>query len=135
MKGTCLCRRVTVEIERAPEYINICNCQFCRKLGAAWGYFPTGEVTITGTTQEFRRDDLDEVWLAGHFCPHCGTTTHYTIVNEKDGRDRMAVNTRVFAQDDLDGIEVRYLDGRAVDDDDTPFERTAMGHIGDGSAF
>lgn len=134
MKGQCLCRRVSVEIANAPEYINVCNCQFCRKLGAAWGYFRAEQVSIEGETREFRRDDLDEVWLAGHFCPNCGTTTHYTVVHPSNDRDRMAVNTRVFEQAELDGIEVRYLDGRSVDED-TPFERTATGRIGDGSAF
>jgi hypothetical protein len=134
VKGTCLCRRVTVEIARAPESITFCNCNFCRKLGAAWGYFDGGEVTVSGTVSSYSREDLDDVWLAGHFCPTCGTTTHYTFV-EQHARDRIAVNTRVFAQAELDGIEARFEDGRAVTDDGDDFVRTGSGHIGDGKAF
>src|SRR5690606_25675283 len=82
MRGYCLCRRVTVEIDRAPEYINICNCDFCRKRGAAWAYFRIAEAKVAGTTHEYRREDIDDVWLIGHHCPTCGTTTHYTFVPE-----------------------------------------------------
>ncbi len=129
MKGQCLCRKVTVEIDEAPEYINICNCRFCRSLGAAWGYFRKAQVTVTGETKSYRRDDLDEIFLDGYFCPTCGTCTHYVNFAQPE-RDRMAVNTRLFEQDELDGIEVRYLDLRGED-----YIRTATGKIGDGCAF
>lgn len=129
MKGKCLCGSVSVEIDEAPEYINICNCRFCRSLGAAWGYFRKAQVQVDGETRPFRRNDLDEIWLEGHFCPNCGTCTHYINVGDPE-RDRTAVNTRVFEQDDLDGIEVRYLDIRG---DDTI--RTGEGIIGDGHSF
>ena len=134
MKGACLCGRVQVEIDHAPPYINICNCRFCRSLGAAWGYFGVEEVTVTGETRGYSRDDLDDVWLAGHFCPTCGTVTHYTVIKEGEG-DGLAINTRIFPQDELDGIEVRYLDGRSVESEEDDFVRTGLGHIGDGKAF
>jgi hypothetical protein len=134
MKGACLCRRVTVETARAPESVTFCNCDFCRKLGAAWGYFDPHEVTVSGEVGNYSREDIEDVWLAGHFCPTCGTTTHYTYVKQVE-RPRVAVNTRVFAQDDLDGVPVRYQDGRPVEADDDKFVRTGDGHIGDGKAF
>lgn len=132
MKGACLCGKVSVEIDAAPEYINICNCRFCRCFGAAWGYFRKAQVTVTGETKSFRRDDLEEIWLDGHFCANCGSCTHYINFGDP-ARDRMAVNTRLFAQDALDGIEVRYLDGRQAEE--TDFVRTAGGNIGDGHSF
>jgi hypothetical protein len=129
MKGQCLCRKVTVEVDKAPEYINICNCRFCRSFGAAWGYYDKDKVTITGETRSYRRDDLDEVFLDGFFCSTCGSCTHYDNFGQPE-RNRMAVNTRLFAQDELDRIEVRYLDIRGDD-----MIRTGEGHIGDGKAF
>jgi len=129
VKGKCLCGSVSAEVEEAPEYINICNCRFCRSLGAAWGYYETPQVRIDGKTVPYRRDDLYEIWLEGHFCPTCGTTTHYTVIKAPH-QDRMAINTRLFEQNELDGIEVRYLDIRGEDQ-----LRTGKGHIGDGKAF
>ena len=134
MKGTCVCGRVTVEISRAPEYINACNCRMCRSSGAAWGYFTGAEVNVTGETKGYRREDLDDVWLENRFCPTCATTSHYVFV-EAHPRDRVGVNMRLFAQEELEGIEVRYLDGRAVESEDDAFAVTARGRIGDGKAF
>lgn len=132
MKGSCLCGEVGVSIDAAPEYINICNCRFCRTAGAAWGYFTTEQVQVEGKTNSIQRDDIDDVWLKRHFCPECGSCTHYSVL-KKGHRDRIAVNTRLFAQDKLDGVEVRYLDGRMIHDDD--FIRTDKGTIGDGHSF
>jgi hypothetical protein len=131
--GKCLCRRVSIELAHPPSHINACNCDFCRRLGAAWGYYKPSEVTIDGTTASYRRDDLDDVWLEAHFCPHCGSTTHYEVIRE--GHDGIAVNTRILDQADLAGIEVRYLDGKQVEDDEGEYVRTAIGSIGDGHSF
>ncbi len=132
MKGSCLCGNVNLSLEEAPEYINICNCRFCRSAGAAWGYYRKAQVSVEGETKTIQRDDLDEIWLDRHFCANCGSCTHYSVVKDEH-RDRIAVNTRLFVQDDLDGIEVRFLDGRMVDDDE--FIRTGDGKIGDGKSF
>ena len=134
MIGQCLCGRATVEICRPPEEINMCNCRFCRSLGAAWGYFTIAEVTVSGATVSYRREDLSDVWLAGHFCPTCGSTTHYTYT-EQHARDRVAVNMRLFAQDAIDGIAVKWQDGREVHAKGDEFVVTGRGHIGDGKAF
>ncbi len=133
MIGKCLCRRVSIAIDHAPSHINICNCDFCRRLGAAWGYSSQAEVTISGDTASFRRDDIAEIWIDAYFCPHCGTTTHYNVFRE--GHDGFAVNTRLFDLSDLSGIEVRYLDGKKVETEEDDFARTAMGSIGDGHSF
>ena len=132
MKGTCLCGKVSVTIDEAPEYINICNCRFCRTAGAAWGYFRKVQVSAEGETKTIQREDLDEIWLDRHFCPNCGSCTHYLNIAEPQ-RDRMAVNMRLFSQDALQGIEVRYLDGRQAEELD--FIRTDEGKIGDGHSF
>ena len=134
MIGECLCRRVRIEIGRAPAFINICNCRFCRSSGAAFAHYAEDEVQIDGATQRYRREDLEDVWLAAHFCPTCGSMTHYTVLPEQQ-LDRVGVNMRLFAQDELEGIEVRYLDGRAVETEHDEFLVTATGRIGDGTAF
>ena len=134
MKGSCVCGGVTLELPRKPDYINICNCRLCRSTGGAYGYFAPKELTIAGETKGFERDDLPEVWLTTHFCPTCGSATHWTP-SGKTELGRIGVNMRLFAQEELDGIEVRYQDGRGVIDESDDFITTATGHIGDGKAF
>ncbi len=134
MKGSCICGGVTLALPRKPDYINICNCRLCRSTGGAYGYFKPEELTIAGETRGFERDDLPEVWLTMHFCPTCGSATHWTP-SGKTELGRIGVNMRLFAQDELEGIEVRYQDGRNVIDESDDFITTATGAIGDGKAF
>ena len=134
MKGACLCGRVTLELPARPTHINICNCRLCRSTGAAWSYYRPGEVAISGETSGFSRGDIPDPWLIIRFCPVCGSTTHYTVAPGKP-TDEIGVNTRLFAQDALDGVPVTYQDGRDVITADDPFITTGTGLIGDGKAF
>jgi hypothetical protein len=123
-----------LRLARKPDHIAICNCGLCRPLGAAYGYFEPAELTLDGETRPFQRDDLDEVWLTVHFCPHCGALTHYTPTGRAP-LNQIGVNMRLFPQDELDGIPVIYQDGRVVIGPDDAFVTTGTGHIGDGKAF
>jgi double-stranded uracil-DNA glycosylase len=131
--GRCLCGRVMVEIPAKPEYINFCNCRLCRAAGAAWAYFDAVEVTVAGATVCYGREDLADTWLQIHFCPTCGSTTHYDATAAHPST-RLGVNTRLFTQDDLEAIPVKYQDGRRVETEDDCFATTGTGHIGDGKA-
>ena len=134
MKGACLCGAVTLEVPARPNRINICNCRLCRSAGAAWSYYRPGEVVVSGETASFTRSDIADPWLVMHFCPRCGSTTHYTVKPGKPTHE-VGVNTRLFAQDQLDGVSVTYQDGRNVERAEDAFVTTGTGHIGDGRAF
>ncbi len=109
IEGRCICGGVTVELPRAPEYLNACNCRLCQRSGGIWGYFPRDEVTIRGETRRFVRSDLDEAYLANLFCPTCGNAAAWIALDS--GYPRMGVNMRLFEPDALRGIETRFPDG------------------------
>ena len=111
MTGACHCGRVRLSVPGRPEYLNICNCTLCTKLGGMWGYFPRSKVTVDGETGAYVRADEAEPYLSSHFCKGCGSTTHWSPL-AADAPDRMGVNMRLFDQVELAGIEVRYPDGR-----------------------
>ena len=116
LKLSCLCGQVRVEIPRRPDYINECNCAFCRKAGARWGYFNPSEVGIEGTTKGYRREDKDDPAAELRFCAHCGAATHFILTASaiaKFGNSLMGVNVRLADERDLAGIELRYPDGEA----------------------
>ncbi len=112
----CACGAVSVSIVAVPTFINECNCSLCRKTGSAWGYFKAEEVDIVGATLAYVRQDKDSPAAAVHSCPQCGTTTHFELtesfLRENPSVDRMGVNMKIFEIEDLDGIEVRYPNGR-----------------------
>ena len=111
MTGSCHCGAVHVTLNKAPDYVNLCNCTLCSKSGGAWGYFAPDEVKVTGTTKAYRRCDYESPAVEIQFCPECGNTTHWTTTENID-EDRMGVNMRLFEPAEVKGIEVRTLDGR-----------------------
>ena len=120
MIGTCLCRRVTIEVVGPPAFIHLCNCDFCRKSGHAIGQFPIDAVRISGITTAYVREDMADTWLTLNFCPICASATH-TTGTPQHPTDVIRINMRLFDARNLAGTEVRFLDGHAVLDEDDPF--------------
>jgi hypothetical protein len=112
----CHCGCVCVRTAKRPDFIHDCNCTLCQKTGAIWGYFPPSEVTVEGTTAGYSRDDKAEPGVSIRFCSQCGSTTHFELTEAaiaKFGNTMLGVNMRLSDQSDLDGVELRYPDGRA----------------------
>ena len=116
LTAECHCGSVKIALRRRPDYMNDCNCSLCSKSGAIWGYFSCADVSVTGPTRTYSRRDRDLAAVQIHFCPDCGTTTHWTLTDayvEKAGPvDRMGVNMRLFDFDELTGVEIRFPDGK-----------------------
>lgn len=119
MTGDCACGAVKVTITARPDFINDCDCGLCRKVGGAWGYFPSAAVTATGDTISFVRQDKENAAVEIHACKVCATTTHWVLTKsfreQNKSVDQMGVNMRIFDPDDLTGIEVRFPNGRDWD--------------------
>lgn len=116
MTLTCLCGGVQVTTVRKPDFVHACNCDLCRKSGARWGYFEPAEVTVDGPSASYRRTDKDEPGVDIHFCPQCGSTTHFRLTEmavRKHGDVMLGVNVALAEEAELAGIELRYPDGKA----------------------
>ena len=134
MSGTCPCGGVTVTVPSKPDYLNSCDCTLCFRLGALWGYFDPGEVTVAGETRAFTRSDI-EVWLQTNFCPTCSAVVSWTAVRDL-GTPRMGVNMRLFDPDALLGLPVCFPNGRDQNDDtDRPLPRHAEVPFGRDAPF
>lgn len=116
MTANCLCGAVSVTIDAKPDFINDCNCSLCRKVGGAWGYFPSSAVTTTGSTVAFVRRDKHPPGVEIHACQTCATTTHWVLTTsfkeQNRTADQMGVNMRLFDPDELKGVEVRFPNGK-----------------------
>ena len=116
MTGNCLCGAVSVTIDAEPEFVNDCNCSLCRKVGGAWGYFPSSSVKTVGKTFPFARRDKNPPGVEVHSCEICATTTHWVLTRQFKDRnpsvDQVGVNVRLFDPDELEGVEVRFPNGK-----------------------
>lgn len=116
MTITCLCGQVRVTTAKRPDFLHECNCTLCSGTGARWGYFQPAEVSVEGPTKGYSRQDKGEPNAQVHFCPTCGSTTHFVLTDSavaKFGNGVMGVNLRLADESELAGIELRYPDGRA----------------------
>lgn len=116
MTLSCLCGQVRVQIDKRPDHINACNCLLCSKSGARWAYFAPSEARVAGATTRYCRADKDDPVAEIHFCPTCGSTTHFTLTASaaaKFGNSLIGVNMWLAGEQALAGIELRFPDGRA----------------------
>lgn len=115
MTFACFCGAVSVTTAKRPDFVHACNCDLCRKAGARWGYFDPAEVAVNGATATFRRHDKPEPGVDVHFCPACGSTTHFRLTEaavSQHGDVMMGVNAGLANEAELAGIELRYPDGK-----------------------
>jgi hypothetical protein len=129
IKLSCLCGAVHVTVAKRPDYLNECNCQLCRKSGARWGYFAPEEVGVLGLTASYCRADKEDPGAELHFCPACGSTTHFTLTQSavaKHGNVVTGVNLRLAEARELAGIELRFPDGASYGGEgEVPYVRAA----------
>lgn len=111
---SCLCDAIQIKLETRPEFINACNCRLCARTGARWAYFHPSNVSIEGQTRGFCRKDKAEPNAQVHFCPTCGSTTHFVLTEQaisRFGNTILGVNMWLTDPPALVGMELRYPDG------------------------
>lgn len=116
LKLSCHCGHVHIEIPQKPDFINECNCTLCTSVGARWAYFRPSDVSITGKTKGYSREDKDEPAVEIQSCSKCGSTTHFTLTATaiaKFGNVQTGINMNLVDERELTGVELRYPDGQS----------------------
>jgi hypothetical protein len=108
-KAACHCGNICLTAKAPPVSITSCNCSFCHRLGALWGYYKGHLVDIDIGDSAESVYAWAEKTITYYRCSHCGCTTHY-IFGEGDQRI-VAINCRMAEVSSLDGIRVRKFDG------------------------
>jgi len=108
--ASCHCGAVRLEIEEPPQRLTDCNCSICRRLGALWAYYRPDQVRFAGSPDATAAYVWGDRMIEFHHCKGCGCTTHWSSVDRANA-DRMGVNARLMAPEDLAGVPVRRFDG------------------------
>lgn len=125
--ATCHCGATRIELPALPAAVKSCNCTFCHRTGAVWGYYDPTELRITAAAH-------DTVYAPSgmnhhHFCGQCGGNTHgsspdWASMYNADGTMKpgmtggipekriAAVNLRMIIDLDLDSLPIEKMDGR-----------------------
>tara|TARA_R110002124_G_scaffold114535_46_gene269674 strand:- start:8877 stop:9278 length:402 start_codon:yes stop_codon:yes gene_type:complete len=125
--ATCHCGATSIALPHPPTQAKQCNCSFCARTGAVWGYFGPDELDI-------RANDDERVYSASgglnrhHFCGNCGMQTwgdspDWASMYNADGSPRQpgvtgvpaarvyAVNLRLVDDLDWSQLSIEQVDG------------------------
>ena len=113
LTATCHCGATKIEVPRVPEHAKECNCTFCAKTGALWGYFGPGELRIISDTarKSYSQSGLNQ----HHFCSTCGmqtwgTSPDWASLYNNDGTPKEGVGPGTMPTAQTFGINLRLLD-------------------------
>ena len=126
--ATCHCAGTKIELPGAPIHAKECNCSYCAKTGAIWGYYSPEQVSIVAAAH-------DKIYSASaglnlhHFCANCGSNTHgdspdWASMYNNDGtlkagmtegiptKRSVGINMRMVDDFDLSSLSIEKIDGR-----------------------
>jgi len=128
LTARCHCGATQIELPHLPHAAKQCNCSYCARTGAVWGYYAAGEL-------DFRTNADDRMYSASgglnrhHFCGTCGMQTwgdspDWASMYNIDGTPKdpeqtgipsqrtYAVNLRLIDDLHWSSIVVEQVDGR-----------------------
>jgi hypothetical protein len=79
IKGTCLCKAVSIEIDKSPETFTVCHCEDCRRWSGGVPMSTNGGEHLKFSGEEsigrFSSSDIAE----RGFCKTCGTHLFFRL--------------------------------------------------------
>lgn len=128
LTASCHCGAVRIDLPALPAEAKTCNCTFCHRTGAVWGYYAPEDLTVTAEPDALR-DYAPSGMNHHHFCARCGGNTHgfapdWASIYNNDGtlkpgmaqgvpeKQIAGVNLRMIAELDLSTLTVIEVDGR-----------------------
>lgn len=127
--ASCHCGATRIALPHAPAQAKQCNCSYCARTGAVWGYFGPGELSFVAQEGEMTYSASDGMNLH-HFCGHCGMQTwgdspNWASIYNNDGTPKPGytpgsmptersymVNLRLIDDLDWSAVTVEKVDGR-----------------------
>jgi hypothetical protein len=106
-KGSCHCGRVSFELDAKLDYVMVCNCSLCRRVGALWHGASDSSLRITGES-ELALYQFNTMTAKHYHCRHCGI---HPFCRPRLDPTRWAVNARCIDGVDPASLKVRQFDG------------------------
>jgi hypothetical protein len=113
-EGSCHCGEVRfkVDIDLSKPVIT-CNCSICGRTGTLLSFVPADQFQLEAgeaalTDYQFGRKNIHHL-----FCSRCGVKS-FARATAPDGTPTVAVNVRCLERVDLDALQVKRFNGRAL---------------------
>ena len=109
ISGSCHCGAIQFELHAEPEWLTVCNCSLCRRVGGKWAAADAADVVITAADGALNAYIQGDRTLANQSCRRCGCTTHYVLTDPDE--TRMKVNLAMADPAAIAHIPIRHFDG------------------------
>lgn len=112
--ATCHCGATKIEISHAPASAGECNCTYCSRTGALWGYYKAGELNVLQSDGE--RTYAPTGMNNHHFCGTCGMQTwgdspDWASIYNADGTPKEGFTPQSMPTERGYSINLRLIDG------------------------
>ncbi|MFT4819762.1 MAG: hypothetical protein ACI9B8_003132 [Sulfitobacter sp.] len=110
LHGACHCGSVKISVANRPAWLTSCNCSLCHRVGSLWLHDEMATIELEVAPDATIGYQSGDKTLTLHTCRTCGSTTHWLPVDPVN-TTHMAVNARMFTQQDISDIPIRRFDG------------------------
>jgi hypothetical protein len=113
VKGSCHCGQIAFTVEGEIGQVLECNCSHCSRKGYLLWFVPRANLQITkgvGSTSTYM---FNKHVIRHQFCPTCGCAP-FGLGKDPKGNEMAAINVRCVEDIDLDGLDRKKFDGRAL---------------------
>lgn len=112
--ASCHCGATKIQAPHLPTKAMECNCSYCARTGAVWGYFKPGELVMLSQNDQRTYSASDGVNLH-HFCGRCGMQTwgdspDWGSVYNADGSPQPGFDAGAFPSERTHALNLRLID-------------------------
>ena len=111
--ASCHCGNVHIQLPGPPVSAKECNCTYCHRTGAVWGYYRPDEVRVAAASSlsVYAPNGLNK----HYFCATCGgnlygSSPDWASAYDDDGSLRAGATDGVPAAEVI-GVNLRMIDG------------------------
>lgn len=112
-KGSCHCGNIQFEVEGELDSAIACNCSICQRKGSLLWFVPQSQFHLLTPKDKISTYTFNKEVIQHRFCPTCGIHP-FAEGSDKDGNQMAAINIRCLEDLDLDHIEIKHFNGKAL---------------------
>jgi hypothetical protein len=112
-QGSCHCGKVAYEVTMDLGEVIACNCSMCGRSGTLLTFVGADQFTLKSGEDQLTDYLFNKEHIHHKFCATCGIKS-FATGKGPGGKDMYAINVRCLDGVDLDGLQVKHVDGRSL---------------------
>jgi hypothetical protein len=112
-EGSCHCGNVRFEVQTSLDTVLQCNCSICSRAGYLLAFVPADQFKLLSGAGAQSDYQFNKKHIHHMFCSTCGVRS-FGHGKGPDGTEMYAINVRTLDGVDLDALQVKKVNGKAL---------------------